>query len=167
MSTPVINIDEAPSFRNAPEGSTRFGSVMAPLGEAIGTKDIGVMYMQVEPGKRAFPFHCHHGNEEMFIILEGEGTYRFGGAEYPIRAGSVCAAPAGGLETAHQLINTGDKTLKYLSISTRNDPDVIEYPDSGKFAAIAVGAGRKFTEAKLRAINRIGNSLTYFDGEEL
>ena len=166
MTKPVINVDEAPSFPNAPEGATKFGSVMAPLGKAIGARDLGAMYMVVEPGKRAFPFHNHHANEEMFVILDGEGTYRFGAAEYPVRAGCVCAAPTGGPETAHQLINTGSSPLKYLSISTMHDPEVCEYPDSGKFAAIAVGKGRDFANAHLRSIHRAADSLGYFDGED-
>lgn len=167
MTKPVLNVAEAASFPNQPEGSTKFGSVMAPMGNAIGAKNLGAMYMQVEPGKRAFPFHCHHGNEEMFVILEGTGTYRFADLEYPIRAGDVCAAPSGGRETAHQIINSGDVTLKYLSISTSNDPDICEYPDSGKYAAIAVGEGREFQNSLLKVIGRKANSLGYFDGEDI
>lgn len=167
MTTPVAHLDEVPSFPNAPEGATRFGSVMAPLGAAIGARELGAMYMQVEPGKRAFPYHCHHGNEEMFVILEGEGTYRYGDTEHAIRAGSVCAARKGGPDTAHQIINTGTTTLKYLSISTKNDPDVCEYPDSGKFAAIAVGEGNDFATANLRSLHRVEDGLGYFDGEDI
>lgn len=167
MTRPVLNIAEADAFPNQPEGSTKFGSVMAPIGAAIGAKQLGAMYMQVEPGKRAFPFHCHHGNEEMFVILEGEGSYRFGADSYPIRAGDVCAAPVGGPETAHQIINTGAGVLRYLSISTKNDPDVCEYPDSGKYAAFAIGEGRAFQNARLRVINREEANLGYFDGEDM
>ena len=43
----------------------------------------------IEPGKRAFPFHNHHANEEMFYVIEGAGTLRFGKNEYPVRAGDV------------------------------------------------------------------------------
>lgn len=167
MTTPVINIHDAPSFPNAPEGSTRFGSVMAPLGNAVGAKKLGAMYMQVDPGRRAFPFHNHHANEEMFVILEGEGTYRFGAEEYAIRAGSICAAPAGGPDTAHQIINTGNVVLKYISISTMIDPEVCEYPDSGKFAAIAIGEGNDFVHAHLKSLHRAKDTLGYFDGEEM
>ena len=164
---PVIQLDDAPAFDSAPEGSTNFGSTMAPIGAAIGAKALGAMYMQVAPGKRAFPFHCHHGNEEMFVILEGEGTYRFGAQSYPVKAGSVCAAPAGGPETAHQLINTGTQPLKYLSLSTQNDPDVCEYPDSGKFMAFSFGPDGDFANPKFRSLHRAENTLSYFDGEDL
>lgn len=166
MTNPVIHLDEATSFANAPDGSTKFGSVMAPLGQALGAKALGAMFMQVEPGKRAFPYHNHHGNEEMFVILEGSGTYRYGDQEYAVKTGSVCSAPAGGQETAHQLINTGTSPLKYLSISTMNDPDICEYPDSGKFGAFAIGEGRDFTNARLKSLHRTQDGLGYFDGED-
>ena len=67
----------------APEqGSDKFGATVAPVGRGLGLQGLGCMYVQVEPGKRAFPFHNHLGNDEMFVILEGEGTYRFGADEY-------------------------------------------------------------------------------------
>ncbi len=162
---PVLRLDEAQTFPNDP-GVGDFGSVMALVGDAIGMKDLGCMYMQVAPGKKAFPFHNHHGNEEFFVILEGSGAYRFGDQQYAIGAGSVCAAPKGGRETAHQILNTGDVTLKYLSISTKYDPDVVEYPDSDKFAAMAIGPGNRFQTANLKFIGRTKDSLSYFDGED-
>ena len=168
MTGPVLSITDALAFENqpkAPDGSPieKFGSRMAPLSSAIGLTDIGAIYMEVQPGKRAFPYHLHHGNEELFVILEGEGTYRFEGRDHPVSAGSVCAAPKGP-GTAHQLINTGAGPLRYLSISTRNDPDIVEYPDSNKFMAVALG-GKSFPNTDLREIHPLGQSLSYFEGE--
>ena len=48
----------------------------------------------VPPGKKAWPYHAHHVNEELFIILEGEGMLRIGGAEHPVKVGDVIARPA-------------------------------------------------------------------------
>ena len=167
MTHPVLNVEDAPAIpTRPPEGSTRFGATVAPMGAAIGSGGLGAMYTVVEPGKRAFPFHNHLGNDEMFVIMEGTGTYRYGEAEYPVRAGDVCAAPRGGPETAHQLINTGDSALKYLSISTLDDPDVVEYPDSGKFAAIAIAPGADFREAHIRFVGRKETSGDYWEGEQ-
>jgi len=165
MSNPVVNLAELDTFPNDPP-LDKFGSAMGLVGKAVGARELGAMYMQVAPGKRAFPYHNHHGNEEMFVILEGDGTYRYNNENHAISAGSVCSAIRGGPETAHQIINTGDKPLKYLSISTMNDPDVCEYPDSGKFAAIAVGAGNDFQTANVKSIHRTTDGLGYFDGED-
>jgi uncharacterized cupin superfamily protein len=164
MSSPVFNLSDAKGFTVG--HGARFEGTHAQIGPLIGAKQIGCTLSVVEPGKRAFPFHNHHGNEEMFVILEGSGTYRHGDAEYPIEGGCVCAAPAGGPETAHQIINTGSETLKYLALSTMQDPEVVEYPDSGKLAAIAIGPGNTFMNANLRHVARPDQTLDYWDGEE-
>ena len=50
--------------------------------------------------------HCV--NEEMFLILEGRGSLRYGANTYPVRAGDLIACPTGGAKTAHQLVNDSD-----------------------------------------------------------
>ena len=177
---PIANAYEAQGFEMSPSAMTaamggdptppelddKFKAMMAPLGEALGLKRLGVSVMTVEPGKRAFPFHNHHANDELFVILEGSGTYRFGDQEYPVKAGDLCGAPHGGPETAHQLINTGSTTLRYLAISTMLDPEVAEYPDTGKFGTISVGEGRSWQNGRLLYIGRKENTLDYWDGEK-
>ncbi len=167
MTRPIVSLSDSAGFPNGPEGSDRFGATVAPVSNRIGLGKIGCMYLTVEPGKRAFPFHNHLGNDEMFVILEGQGTYRFGNAEYEVRAGDVCGAPRGGPETAHQLINTGDTTLRYLGISSSHDPDVVEYPDSEKFAAVAIFPGADFMNAHLKFVGRMSSQVGYFDGEDV
>ncbi|MEM9524393.1 MAG: cupin domain-containing protein [Pseudomonadota bacterium] len=166
MSEPVARLNDLQSFPMTPEGgSDRFGALVASFGERIGLKGLGMMYVQVEPGKRAFPFHNHLANDEAFVILEGRATYRFGDREIAVRAGDVCAAPHGGPETAHQLINTGDGPLRYIGISTQRDPEVVEYPESEKFAVLAVKPGTGFMNAHLRFVGRRKTSIDYWDGE--
>lgn len=162
----VASLDALPSTSFAPEGSETFAARLSRIGPLIGLSRLGCMLTVVPPGKRAFPYHNHHGAEELFVILEGRGTYRIGAERIEVAAGDVCGAPAGDRATAHQLINTGAEPLKYLAISTQADPEVVEYPDSGKYAAIAVGAGRSFFEAHVRAIGRAEDGLDYWDGEE-
>jgi uncharacterized cupin superfamily protein len=160
---PVINIANVP-LRDNQHGEA-FAAKIGSFGRMIGSTGIGVMLHVVEPGKKAFPFHAHHMTSELFIILEGEGTYRFGAETYPVKAGDVCAAPTGGPETAHQIINTGTVALKYLGISANPGVgDVVEYPDSKKFAVSsrfdwATGKGG------VRYVGRAENSLDYWDGE--
>lgn len=168
MTSPVFSTKDQKGFPMAPEaGSDNFGCEVTPIGQQIGLRGLGMMLTQVEPGKRAFPFHNHLGNDEAFVILEGEGTYRLGEGEFPVTAGDVCGAPRGGPETAHQLINTGDSTLKYIGISTMRDPEVVEYPDSKKFSAIAVKPGKDFMSAHLKFVGRVEDGKDYWDGEEV
>ncbi|MDD2869531.1 cupin domain-containing protein [Neomegalonema sp.] len=161
---PVVCAAEAPRSRE--RHGEKFDIERARLGPLIGAKQIGCGYAVVPPGKRGFPFHNHHVNEELFVILEGEGVYRYGSTEYPVRAGDVCAAPAGGAETAHQLINTGAGPLAYLMISTSHDAEILEYPDSGKFiAAHRHGAGGGYASAPFKVAGRRGDWIDYWDGE--
>src|SRR5215212_7217161 len=113
---PIINLDEVALERYA--HGEKFETLDGPMGPAVGARQLGYSLNVLPPGKRAWPFHCHHVNEEMFLILEGSGVLRFGEREHPIRAGDVIAAPAGGRETAHQIINTSERDLRYLAIST-------------------------------------------------
>lgn len=131
---------------------------------AVGTaaRKLGASVDTVAPGKRSCPYHCHHAQEEMFIVLEGSGTLRVAGELLPLRSGDVVFIPPGP-EYPHQIINTSEQPLKYLSISTRETPEICEYPDSGKYLAEAKGGeegARVFDE-----IQRAGKSLDYWDGE--
>ncbi|MEO7850677.1 MAG: cupin domain-containing protein [Rubrivivax sp.] len=116
---------------------------------------LGLGFDILEPGKRGCPYHLHHAQEEMFIVLEGRGTLRVDGEMLEVTAGDVVFIPAGP-DYPHQFINTSDSPMKYLSISTRETPEICEYPDSGKYAAY----GGDFD-----AVQRASATLDYWDGE--
>ncbi|HZP20952.1 MAG TPA: cupin domain-containing protein [Bauldia sp.] len=160
---PVMNIADVKLMDNA--HGDRFEARIGSFGRMIGSTGIGCMLTIVPPGKRAFPYHAHHVLHEMFVILEGTGEYRFGGKTWPVRAGDVCAAPAGGPEVAHQLINTGDTDLKYLGLSTGATTDVVEYPDSGKFAVTSRYNWSNPAAGGIRVVLRKEQSLDYWEGE--
>jgi len=160
---PVINIADV-TLRDNGHGD-RFAAKIGSFGRAIGSTGIGCMLHVVPPGKRAFPYHNHHMIHELFVVLEGTGEYRFGDAAYPVRAGDVLAAPAGGRETAHQLVNTGDTELKYLGISTSVMTEVVEYPDSGKFAVTSRFDWSNPAAGGIRFVGRKDASLDYWEGE--
>jgi len=164
MTKPVINLADV-QLRETGHGDG-FKAKTGSFGRLIGSTGIGVNLHVVEPGKKAFPFHAHHQTHELFLILEGEGSYRFGAETYPVKSGDVLAAPTGGAEVAHQIVNTGKATLKYLGISANpGNSDVVEYPDSGKFA---VSSRFDWATGKsgLRYVGRKESSLDYWDGEE-
>ena len=133
------------------------------FGQLLGLKNLGIGYSEVPPGKSGCPFHSHHVEEELFVILEGNGTYRFGETRHPVGPGDVLGAPAGGAETAHHLINTGEVPLKYLSISTMAATEICEYPDSGKFLAKT----RKETggPVEFRYTGRVESAVDYWEDE--
>ncbi len=154
---------EDPIDRVAPEG---YAARFAAIGERLGASMLGYSLVETTPGCRASPLHNHRCNEEMFLILDGEGTIRIGTERYPVRAGDIIACPPGGPETAHQIENTSDKPLRYLAVSTMAEPDVIDYPDSGKFLVKGrLPAGHGDEKTVFRFIGRKETSLDYWDGE--
>lgn len=171
MTRPILNLDEAIPFPIGGPGATvpeRFrGATVAPISHRIGARMLGYNLTEVPPGKAAFPFHHHHGNEEMFLILSGAGTLRYGTETHPVRAFDVIACPPGGPEVAHQLVNTSaTEPLRYLSVGTTVSPDLVQYPDSGKAGAAAYfGRDENGRPVALRLLNRVEANLDYWDGE--
>lgn len=140
----VVNIDRL-KLEHFSKGN-KFECRAARIGPLLGAKDLGYSYDVVPPGKRSCPFHSHRGEEEMFFIVSGEGTLRYGSETRKVRAGDVICCPAGGPETAHQIVNDSDDELTYLSISTMLPAEICEYPDSHKIGAFGGGV-RHMTHA--------------------
>ena len=138
------------------EKGAAFGCDAVRIGPLVGAKDLGYSYDVVPPGKRSCPFHSHRGQEEMFFVVKGAGTLRYGAETRAIRAGDVICCPTGGPETAHQIINDSDAELAYLSVSTMTYPEVCEYPDSGKVMAFGRG---------VRHVTRAADGVDYWEGE--
>lgn len=172
MSKPVINIADIelqprpPAYAATGPAAERYDARTGMVGAVIGAKKLGYNVTAIPPGKRAFPFHSHMANEEMVFVLEGSGEVRIGADTHPIRQGDCVCLPAGGAETAHQVINTGNVELKYLAVSTRIYPEVCEYPASGKFGVMAELPPD--TDGKPRGFRFVGKpeqNLNYWEGE--
>jgi uncharacterized cupin superfamily protein len=157
MAKPIINLDEV-EFDDIEENG-RFTSKRARFSDGIGARRLGYNLTVLPPGKVQCPFHNHRSEEEMFLILEGEGELRFGVERYPIRALDVIACPTGGPEVAHQIINTGSVPMRYLALSNRSELDICEYPDSGKISASA-------DVPRLHRMFRAEAGVDYYDREE-
>ena len=137
-----------------------YDSQCARLATGTAARKLGASIDTVAPGKRSCPYHLHHAQEEMFVVLEGTGTLRVAGEMLPLQAGDVVFIPPGP-EYPHQIINTSDAPLKYLSIGTREWPEIVEYPDSGKYLATTPTGDGKFFDV----IQKTGSSLGYWEGE--
>ena len=160
---PIVNIDDL-DYMDFGDGG-KFQAKLAMMGGIVGAKKLGYNITRISPGKAAFPYHLHHKIEEMFFILEGEGTLRFNETEYPIKKGDVIAGPTG-LGTAHQIRNTSDAELVFLAVSTLETPDVAEYPDSDKYAVICGDLpGGDPSKADFRIVAKKDAGVGYFEGE--
>ncbi len=138
-------------FERAPLYDTRSGGVS----KGTAATKLGAGFDILAPGKQSCPYHYHLAQEEMFVILEGAGTLRVAGERVPIRAGDVVFIPPGP-EYPHHILNTGTVPMKYLSISTQEEPEICCYPDSDKLGAFAPGH---------RMMQRRPDALDYWDGE--
>jgi uncharacterized cupin superfamily protein len=141
------------------ENGGAFCASLGAIGRPLGMKKMGCGVVILEPGKRAWPLHEHYGQEETFIILDGEGTIRYGDSEFPVKSGDVIFTPPG-KGTAHQIINTSNATLRYLALSTTENPELCYYPDSGKYAAYA-----STKDSTTHLVAHEDSAVDYWDGE--
>jgi uncharacterized cupin superfamily protein len=123
----------------------------------IGGELIGGSMYEVAPGKKLWPYHTHHGNEEWAIVVRGRPTLRTPEGERELAEGDVACFPRG-KAGAHQILNRTGEPARVLMLSTLLLPDVIEYLDSGKVSATSPADGRLF-----RA--RVGPEVEYWEGE--
>jgi uncharacterized cupin superfamily protein len=160
VTKPIMNLTDA-VFDDVEENGL-YTSSRAQISDHIGARKLGYNLTVLPPGKVQCPFHSHHEEEEMFFILEGEGELRYGDQRYPIRKNDVIACPTGGAEVAHQIINTGSTTMRYLALSSVSDFESCEYPDSGKISVVVGPRG----ERTLRKMFFAENTVDYYDREK-
>jgi len=72
----IINLDEVPleHHTHGDKFEARYGHSRRSSARGCSAAGLHV----VPPGKRAWPFHNHHVNEELYVILDGEGVVRIG-----------------------------------------------------------------------------------------
>lgn len=144
-------------------GATRFRRKR--LAAATDADRLGCSLYELSSGDRSWPYHYHAANEEAFYVLAGEGRVRGPDGDCRVRAGDYVACPASE-DGAHRMVNDGDDSLRYLALSTMDDPDVAIYPDSGKFG-VFTGAppGGTAERHEVSGYYRLGDDVDYWDGE--
>jgi uncharacterized cupin superfamily protein len=121
------------------------------LGRAAGSARTGLSHMTLPAGRSGYPPHCHSAEEEIFVVLAGEGTLLLGDEEHAVRPGTVIGRPPA-TRVAHSF-RAGATDLVYLAYGTREPNDIAYYPRSGKVNLRGVGV--------MGRIERLG----YWDGE--
>ena len=145
----VANVDEVEPVLVE---RTRVHRARRDLGTAIGSVKTGLQHVVVQPGKESAPLHCHSVEEEIFVVLDGEGVLVLDEQETAIRAGHVIARPAG--TGVSHLFRAGAAPLTYLAYGTRDPSDVCYYPRSNKISIRGVGVVARLER------------LDYWDGED-
>jgi uncharacterized cupin superfamily protein len=103
----------------------------ARVGAQAGAERLGATLYEIDPGGHGSPFHLHHSNEEMIVVLKGRPTLRTLDGTRELAPGEVVACPLG-RRGAHQLQNNADQPVRALVISTMVYPEVAEQLDSDK-----------------------------------
>jgi uncharacterized cupin superfamily protein len=151
----ILNIDEV-------EHDHWGSATSAPLATEERSDEAGFHWERLDPGARGSVPHCHSEEEEIFVILEGDGLLHLWpspraeerGAlreEIPIRAGHVIARPPA-TRVSHWF-RAGANGMTMLIYGTRRPNDMCWYPRS-----------RKISWRGLGVIGRI-ETLAYDDGE--
>jgi uncharacterized cupin superfamily protein len=129
----------------------------AAIANRLGAELIAGNVYDIDPGKKLWPFHIHHANEEWLIVLRGRPTLRTSDGERELTEGDV-ACFVRGKAGAHGVRNATDEPVRVLMLSTRLGPEVIEYPDSGKVLA-------KDAKDEDIFMSRYGEPVDYWEGE--
>jgi uncharacterized cupin superfamily protein len=127
------------------------------LGPRLGADLIGGSVYEIDPGKKLWPYHLHHANEEWAIVLRGRPTLRTPDGERELVEGDVACFPRGAAG-AHLMRNATDEPVRILMLSTNIVPEIVEYPDSGKRYALSA-------KGELIFQTRYGEPVEYWEGE--
>ena len=100
------------------------------MGAQAGARELAANVYELDPGAVGSPWHLHHANEELLLVLAGTPSLRGPDGTQPLSAGAVVAFPRG-QAGAHSLVNRSDARVRYIVVSTTYRPDVVEYPDTG------------------------------------
>jgi uncharacterized cupin superfamily protein len=129
----------------------------AAISNRIGAELLAGNVYDVAPGKKLWPYHLHHANEEWLLVLRGRPMLRTSDGERELGEGDITCFVRGGAG-AHQLRNATEEPVRVLMLSTRLAPEIIEYPDSEKVLTKDARDDDIFTA-------RYGEPVDYWEGE--
>jgi uncharacterized cupin superfamily protein len=120
-----------------------YGGISKALGREAGARRSGLNRVALPPNEEGAPPHCHSADEELFVVLEGEGELELWSRpdpanqlqtepaeRHPLRAGHVISRPAA-TRVPHSL-RSGPAGMTYLAYGTKEPNDLCWYPRSNK-----------------------------------
>ncbi|WP_246999960.1 cupin domain-containing protein [Halosolutus gelatinilyticus] len=132
------------------------------LSNAVDATDLGCSLYELPPGSKSWPYHYHAANAEALFVLSGSGLLRVADGEKPIEAGDFAVFSAGE-RGGHRIVSDGEEPLRYLMVSTMNDPDVTVYPETEKFGVYVGSPPGGRDERSLEGYYRIDDDVDYWD----
>jgi uncharacterized cupin superfamily protein len=130
----ILHLDDAKT-----EHRLRGGTDMRVrnLGPQLGAVKTNLRHLVLAPGSESYPPHCHSAEEELFVVLEGDGVVLLGDEEHPVRAGSIVSRPAG-TGVAHGF-RAGGRGMTLLAYGQRNPSDIAFYPRARVVSVRGIG----------------------------
>lgn len=104
---------------------------------------VGGSIWELQPSQPEYVFHFHHGSDELLVVLRGEPTLRMSNGERKLREEDVVPLPRGP-EGGRAISNPTESVVRILMFSSNADPDVAEYPETGKIGVITDGRTWEF-----------------------
>jgi uncharacterized cupin superfamily protein len=126
------------------------------IGDRLGSELLGGSMYELPPHGKGWPYHYHHGNEELLIVVAGTPTLRAPDGERVLEPGDCVLFPRGP-DGAHTFWNDSDEPVRVFMMSTRFWPEIVNYPDSGKLGASSQFGRGRFLE---------DSAVEYWEGEE-
>ena len=131
-----------------------FRAKVSRVANRAGGVELGASLFEVEPGGAVSPYHVHHGNEEMLIVLAGRPELRTAKGRRTLEPGTVVSFPRGPAG-AHQVRNPTDEPIRVLLISTLHHPEVVEH--------LATGATLAMLSPAEGSVFPVGTDVPYMD----
>jgi uncharacterized cupin superfamily protein len=112
-----------------------FGMRAMQLGPRSGAQELGATLYEIDPGGAISPYHVHHGNEELLLVVSGTPQLRTPDGVRALEPGTVVAFPRGAAG-AHRVFNSGGEPARVVIVSTMNLPEIAEYVDTGTWLTL-------------------------------
>jgi uncharacterized cupin superfamily protein len=103
---------------------------------------LGASVWEIHPGGDYWR-QFHHASDELLIVLRGRPTIGTPDSTWKLNEGDVLPLPRGP-KGDRTITNDTVDVVRVLIISTNIDPEVAEYPDSGKVGIWIGDHGRFF-----------------------
>lgn len=138
-----------------------YHALRSRLGDRAGSERLGLSLWVLPAGQAAYPYHFHLVEEELLIVLDGTPTLRTPEGNRTLATGDVIAFPVGE-RGAHQVLNDTAAEVRFLSVSTSGEPEIVIYPDEGK-----LGANDRSTQSgSVNHYFRLADAVDYYEGIE-
>lgn len=137
MTLRLMTLAEIPPFDYGFGGT--IGGRMQDVGRRLGSQTVGLIVQTVPPGNRSSRRHRHVFQEEILVVVAGQGALLHGDQRIAVGPGScVCYLPSD--PEPHAFENTGTEDLVIWAFGNRFEHEVCLYPDEGVAFVEGLGA---------------------------